>query len=184
MIPPETSPFYGQPDARADYRYWLHRDIGPGEGKVLFIMLNPSEALSLGCPDTPAHNDKTVAGCINLARTWDNPDGPDNPYGDLTVVNLFAFRTAIPANLLRHQNRIGEHNNTAIEWALETIHQHHGKVVCAWGNNGTFWCRNCYVLQKLKDHGIQGYCLALTDKGHPRHPRGVSHDTEVVPLPA
>ena len=176
MIPRQNLPFYGQPDARDDYRYWLHRDIGTGEGSVLSIMLNPSDALSLGSPDIPADNDQTVTRCINLARSW------DNDYGDLTVVNLFAFRTENPADLLRHQNRIGEHNNEAIEWALERIYQHNGRVVCAWGNHGTHWCRNCYVLRKLEDLNIQGYCLHLTGEGHPKHPRVVRRGTQAVPL--
>ena len=177
MKPPVESPFYGQPRARDSYRYWLHRKIGAGEGKVLFIMLNPSGALSLGKPDDPADNDNTVVRCINIARF--------HGYRDLTVVILFAFRSANPKSLLHCPDKIiGPHNDAAIEWAIRSIRAAEGRVVCAWGGDFcTLWCRNCYVLKTLKDLDIKGYCLGMTKKGHPRHPRGVEDDTEITPLP-
>ena len=175
MTPPEDSLFYGQPDCRETYRYWLHRDIDAGEGSVLFIMLNPSDALSLGDQD-----DRTVACCIKYARRWN--------CRNLTVVNLFAFRATDPDELLRCPNEIiGEHNNAAIDWAVDTVHSDGGRIVCAWGNSGILRCRNCYVLNRLSTLHIQGYCLALTDKGHPRHPlrfRGNIELNDLAPMPA
>lgn len=168
MIPRSNLPFYGQPTQREPYRYWLHRDVGAGTDSILFIMLNPSGALSRGSPTVAADNDWTVTRCINIAQS--------KGYADLTVVNLFAFRTSDPDELLRYPDFVvGEHNNAAIEWALASIHQANGKVVCAWGDYGTLWCRNCYVLQRLTDRGIPGYCLGnRTKKGQPRHPRRIS----------
>ena len=133
MIPPKDKPFYGRPECRGPYRYWLHRDIGEGEGKVLFIMLNPSKALGLGSPDVLVENDETVTRCIALARSWQE-------YGDLTVVNLFAFRSPKPGDLLENPTgRIGRHNDAAIKWAIQSIHNaDNGRVVCAWGDHGAF----------------------------------------------
>ena len=176
MIPPENAPFYGQPDHRDDYRYWLHRDIGAGEGSVLFIMLNPSEALSLG-----DQNDPTVRGCMRYARRWQ--------YRDLTVVNLFAYRSANPDDLLRRPNEtIGEHNDAAIEWAVGSIHNDGGRIVCAWGDQGILGHRDRHVLNVLNTLNIQGYCLRLTvKKRRPRHPRSLTRNIELdqlIPMPA
>lgn len=176
MIPPAESTFYGNPNDREDYRYWLHRDLGMGQGKVLFIMLNPSDALSLGDPDVVEHNDQTVARCIEFARSWE--------YQDLTVVNLFAFRTSVPEELLDDTaGRIGEHNDAAIEWATQSIQNANGRVVCAWGEHGTLHCRNCRVLDRLRDLGAVPYCLGLTNWRQPRHPIRLSNDADLVVLP-
>ena len=178
MIPPAESTFYGNPNDREDYRYWLHRDLsGMGQGKVLFIMLNPSDALSLGDPGVVAHNDRTVTRCIKFARRW--------RYRDLTVVNLFAFRTSAPEILLEDTvDRIGMPNNdAAIEWAIQSIQNFNGRVVCAWGDHGGLHCRNCRVLDQLAALNIDSYCLGLTKWRQPKHPRAVDYDTELRELP-
>lgn len=176
MIPSEECAIYGNPDAREDYRYWLHRDFGTGQGNVLFIMLNPSDALSLGNPDVAADNDPTVARCIEFARLWE--------YQDLTVVNLFAFRTSVPEELLNDTaGRIGEHNDAAIEWATQSIQSVNGRVVCAWGDHGGLHCRNCRILDQLAALNIGPYCLGLTKWRQPKHPRVVGYDTELRELP-
>ena len=178
MKPRINRSFYGQPRCRDTYyRYWLHRKIGKGKGKVLFIMLNPSDALSLGRPDARADNDKAVARCINIARF--------HRCRDLTVVNLFAFRSANPESLLYRPDKIiGPYNDAAIKWAIQSVHAAKGKVVCAWGGDFcTLWCRSYYVLQTLRELDIQGYCLGMTKKGHPKHPLRVKKGTTMIPLP-
>lgn len=168
MIPPEGSPFYGHPDARETYRYWLHRDLCTGQGEVLFIMLNPSDALSLGNV-----NDVTVSRCIHFARSL------GRRY--LTVVNLFALRASKPERLLEDTiGCIGEHNDAAIEWAIQSIHDANGMVICAWGEYGTLHCRNCYVLGKLGDLQIAPHCFGLTKWRQPKHPRRLRNDANVV----
>ena len=162
MKPPRTSPFYGQPDARGDYRYWLHRDVGAGNGNVLFIMLNPSHALSLGNV-----SDDTIDRCIRYATSWG--------YRDLTVVNLFALRTPKPSILYSKANDevdiVGQLNNSAIRWAIRATIAADGRVICAWGAKYCWlWCRNCYVLRTLSDLDVQVYCLGMTAQGHPCHP--------------
>ena len=171
MIPPEDSPFYGQPDVRDTYRYWLHRDIGTGQGNVLFIMLNPSDALSLG-----EVNDHTISKCIHFARSLECED--------LTVVNLFAFRASKPEGLLADTvGCIGEHNDAAIEWAVQSIHSANGMVVCAWGKRGTLHCRSCYVLDKLGDLEITPRCFGLTKWRQPKHPGRLSNNASVIVMP-
>lgn len=171
MIPPEDSPFYG---ADNDYRYWLHRCLNGDErnGNILFIMLNPSAARRLEDNGEGNPNDQTISQCIRLARLWG--------WRDLTVVNLFALRNANPRALRGHENPIGEHNNAAIAWAIQQIQYTQGRVICAWGNDGTFMCRNCHVLEALNRHYIQPYCLSMTVERHPRHPRGFPDIDEPV----
>lgn len=163
MTPPDNALFYGDDGI---YRYWLHRQLNVDGDNILFIMLNPSTAHRLVDNVGQNPNDKTIARCIRLAEFWG--------YGDLTVVNLFALRNVDPDGLVGHDDPIGEHNNLAIGWAIQEIQNTQGRVICAWGNNGTLKCRNCYVLEVLSSHNLDPYCLGLTTRGHPRHPRGSS----------
>ena len=175
MIPPENSPFYGADDT---YRYWLHRSLdeaGNNGSHILFIMLNPSTACRLADGVEGNPNDNTISRCMNLARQW------QGGYTDLTVVNLFALRGADPRILLEPGNPIGEHNNAAIEWAIQEIQRTQGKVICAWGNCGAFMCRNCYVLEKLRHHNLQSYCLCMTRERHPKHPLFFTGNDNPVP---
>lgn len=175
MIPPENSLFYGDDGI---YRYWLHRclDVDGNNmhgDNILFIMLNPSTAHQLVDDVEGNPNDNTISRCMNLAQLWG--------YGDLTVVNLFALYGGDPAALVAHENPIGEHNNAAIEWAIQEIEHVQGTVICAWGDGGTLMCRNCYVLEALNHHNLQPYCLAMTQEGHPRHPRAFPDIDNPVP---
>lgn len=87
-------------------------------------------------------------------------------------MNLFAFRSSKPCRLLYRPNEIvGTFNDMATEWAIQKTVAAEGKVVCAWGADYcSLWCRNCYVLGTLTKFDVQGYCLGMTKKGHPKHP--------------
>ena len=57
------------------YRYLLSRDLGfPGDGSVMFIMLNPSTA-------DKHQNDPTIRRCISFGKAWS--------FKTLYVTNLF-----------------------------------------------------------------------------------------------
>ena len=87
-------------------------------------------------------------------------------------MNLFAFRSSKSRRLLCWPNEIvGPFNDLATEWAIQETVAAEGKVVCAWGADYcSLWCRNCYVLEMLAKFDVQGYCLGITKKGHPKHP--------------
>ena len=71
------------PDRR--YRYLLTRQVGFGDKRVLFVMLNPSTA-------DEEKNDPTIRRCIGFANGWG--------YGWLDVTNLSPLRATDPKQLL------------------------------------------------------------------------------------
>ena len=67
------------------YRYWLQRETGIDNDKImLFVMLNPSVADAV-------ENDPTIRRCIGYAKR--------EGFGMLEVVNLFAFISTDPDGL-------------------------------------------------------------------------------------
>ena len=99
------------------YRYVLWRDglVGDDDRACLFIMLNPSTA-------DATKDDPTIRKCIGFCKRWG--------YGQLFVVNLFAFRTTDPKWLLSGAvDPVGPCNNMAITGMALCC----GDIVCAWG---------------------------------------------------
>lgn len=137
------------------YRYLLWRDVGTGEGVVVFIMLNPSTA------DADV-DDPTIRRCIGFARAWG--------YGYLTVVNLFALRSTNPAGLAFDDDPIGPQTNPHIEAACGGSNL----VVCAWGVYGNLLKpgrdREVVKMLRAKLPETRLHHLGLTKHGHPRHP--------------
>jgi hypothetical protein len=152
------------------YRYFLTRQVGPGDRTATFIMLNPSTAD--GVTDDP-----TIRRCIGFARRWH--------CGRLVVVNLFAIRTTDPAEVRKADDPEGPANHAwlkrAVERAVAPDHPTEGgPVVCAWGTNG------CYLEQDLTVLGwLERVCrpmaLEITRGGHPKHPLYASYAARLVP---
>lgn len=134
------------------YRYRLSRiwsdDLTPR--LACFLMLNPSTADAV----TP---DPTIRKCIGFAKRW----GLDG----ISVVNLFAYRATLPADMRRAADPVGSENDRHVLEAVAAAET----VVCAWGPNGTHRGRDRRVLEM-----IRGICrpvaLRLTKDGHPWHP--------------
>lgn len=78
------------------YRYVLSRNWEIDGRKLVAIMLNPSTA------DAEV-DDPTVRRLIKFAKSW-NMDG-------LAIVNLFAYRTANPRELLSVKDPTGPEND-------------------------------------------------------------------------
>ena len=147
------------------YRYLLTRDLGfPGEGSVMFIMLNPSTA-------DEHQDDPTIRRCISFGKAWG--------FKTLYVTNLSPLRATDPKVLLAAGMEPDEvwHKN------LETIRDRAMNcrlVVAAWGVHGMAEGRANRVLSELaplKDVR----CLGVTKDGHPRHPLYVPSGTEPRP---
>lgn len=145
------------------YRYFLWREWDPSKNFVTFVMLNPSTAD--GSVDDP-----TIRRCIGFARDWG--------FGELIVVNLFAYRTAYPAELKIQDNPVGPKNDQYIKSA--TTDSECGKVICAWGANGNFWDRDQHVKEMFRSWGVKPYCLGMTKDGKPRHPLYIPKNVEPV----
>ena len=73
-----------------EYRYSLIREWNKSKQKVLFLMLNPSDA-------DDKKDDPTIKRCISFAKDW--------RYGGLMVANLYAYITDKPKELFRSKNR-------------------------------------------------------------------------------
>lgn len=135
------------------FRYWLVREWDPKKRKVAFIGLNPSTA-------DETKDDPTIRRCIGFARTWGK--------GGLLMLNLYAFRATLPADLWKATKRgidiVGGSRN--LTKALQGYFNDHDcdLVVGAWGAHGTtrgmdliaHWPGICY--------------LALNGDGSPKHP--------------
>ena len=135
------------------YRLALGRSWGkPGDTSVLWVMLNPSWA-------TAVRDDRTVAKCRGFSKRWG--------FGELAIVNLFAWRTEDPNKLrpLGEEVAIGPGNDRVIrELADRSDH-----IICAWGNGGRLWDRG----RKVLDGALAGrelWATRINKSGHPAHP--------------
>jgi hypothetical protein len=144
-----------------EYRYHLWRTVSHfNEGRVLFVMLNPSTA-------DAKEDDPTIRRCMNLVRQWG--------FARLDVVNLFAYRATKPSELSDVRDPVGPENDTHI---IETA-IHCARVIAAWGVHGGESPRAKEVLELLDGYLIR--CLGTTKSGYPRHPLYIKDRTSPVP---
>jgi len=129
------------------YRYVLSRIWNESKPIIMIIGLNPSTA-------NETKNDPTVAKCINFAKSWD--------YGGVYMLNLFAFRATLPQDMFGEKEPIGNENDHYIDKYSKLSE----KIVCAWGNHGSYKNRGKEILSKLD----KLYYLKLNKTGEPAHP--------------
>ena len=145
-------------DPTKRYRYQLGRSWDSTHPRVTFVMLNPSAADAY-------RDDPTIRRCIGFAKAWG--------YGALTIVNLFAYRTADPRELARAMNPVGPDNNRALRRVRGDYERRARSgadtVVAAWGIHGGWLGRDGEVLELLAGGPAPLKCLGLTMNGHPRH---------------
>jgi hypothetical protein len=135
-----------------EYRYMLRRKWSSGPSPTLcFVMLNPSTADAM-------KDDPTIRKCVTFARKLG--------YGEMLVVNLFAYRTPSPLALQRFKgDAVGPLNDEHLEaWAGFS-----SLTICAWGTGGAYQSRGVKVLRRLREITTP-YCLRMTKSGHPEHP--------------
>lgn len=133
------------------YRYTLTRQWNGRGTRCVFVMLNPSTA-------DESVNDRTVAKCIQYARTWG--------HGSLLALNIFAWRSTDPSVLKDVEDPIGPDNDAAIMAGVRGA----GVVLCAWGKHGGFRGRGSEVLASLRAAGVTPRALSLNNDGSPAHP--------------
>jgi len=109
------------------YRYSLWREWNIDAPKLVFIMLNPSKADAY-------IDDPTLRRYIGFAKSWG--------FGSLTVINLFAYRSAKPSELRQVNDPVGTQNDRYLKKAIKSA----DKIVVAWGNNGKLMQRDRIVL--------------------------------------
>lgn len=118
----------------------------------VFIMLNPSTA-------DGKQDDPTIRRCVSFAKAWG--------YDRLEVVNLFAYRATNPRDvfaLSQGGDPIGPRNQEVID----SVTDHAGIIICAWGAHGGYMGQDETVLGWLRDK--ERFALGLTKEGYPRHP--------------
>lgn len=148
------------------YRYHLWRRVDGmgalrGDGRCVFIMLNPSTA-------DADRDDPTIRKCVGFARRWG--------YAWISVVNLFAFRATDPRALRGGgfvggmfggpAYKVGPENDDHIA----TVCGMASLVVCAWGTHGDLYGRDQAVLRQLRTSSVPCHYLRLTKAGLPSHP--------------
>ena len=130
------------------WRYALWRTWEEGNGHAMFIGLNPSTA-------DETQDDPTVRRCIGFAKRWG--------YGGIYMLNLFAFRSTDPKELLRVPQPQGPETNQFLRMYATSA----GVIVAAWGAFELARDRGTFV-ESLITRPL--YCLGVTKSGAPRHP--------------
>lgn len=148
-------------DASRVYRYRLSRVWELAQGRVNFLMLNPSTADAFKL-------DPTVRRCVGFAQAWQ--------MGSCEISNAYAVRSTDPSGLKQVADPVGAGNDDAIVAAATAA----DLVVVAWGVHATYLDRETQVRRLLSDAGVVPHVLRLTKHGHPGHPLYVPADVEPV----
>lgn len=138
------------------WRYELRRVWDVRCQLLVVCMLNPSTA-------DHEVNDPTILTLIHFAKLWG--------YGGLLVVNLFAFRSSSPADMMARSDAFGPENGAHIASAMEYAREHGGRLLVAWGNGGDHddkaeWFCAC----ALNVFDLTLVCLGTTNSWKPKHP--------------
>jgi len=131
------------------YRYQLLRRWTGGQGRCVFIGLNPSTADVLA-------DDPTIRRCMAFAQDWG--------YEEMVMVNLFAFRTPHPTLLKAALHPTGRQNRRALHRACRSADH----IVAAWGNHGTFQNQASKMASVWAELPV--YCFGMTKSHQPLHP--------------
>ncbi len=159
-------------DSSRRYRYRLDRcwrsdnfesnNFEIDKSDLVFVMLNPS------CANETA-DDPTLRACIQVAQRWG--------FGSLSVVNLFGYCTAHPAELKTVADPVGPENDDYLIAAAEQAQQ----VVLAWGNAGVFLGRDRTILTLLTPYHSKLSYLQINRSGQPRHPLYIPRNAPLKP---
>ena len=132
------------------YRYTLERrwEIKKPAKRVVFIGLNPSTA-------DHRVDDPTIRRCMGFARSWG--------FNELTVVNLFAYRTPYPTELKQASDPIGVYNSRYLGRVIREA----DLIIACWGRHGTWRNQDTRLANRFRD---RLFCLAENNDGSPVHP--------------
>lgn len=149
------------------HRWMLARRWASGH-LVRFVMLNPSTA-------DATVDDPTIRRCVGFAKAWG--------FAGLHVVNLYALRSTDPKALWAtdYADRVGEENNSHLQWEAAWARVHDLPIVAAWGANAEPR-RVAEVLEIPHMDRLQA--LGVTKAGQPRHPLYLRSDSQLQPWTA
>ncbi|RWX03381.1 DUF1643 domain-containing protein [Flavobacterium cerinum] len=139
-----------------NYRYRLWRVWDESKPKVLFIMLNPSQADDM-------RNDPTIRRCIGFAKLWG--------YGGLMVGNIFPYISTEPKAL----KYVEDFHNDLNLIHISNMANQCSIIVYAYGN------APIEVKHIPLDGWPNRHHLGLTASGNPKHPLYLKRLTVPVP---
>lgn len=146
------------------YRYRLERD-GPGEGRTVVIMVNPSTA-----------DAETDDATIRKLKGF----GARNGWGRIIVGNLFAYRATDVRELARACNPEGRPTN---DLHLLRMCREAGRVIVAWGpvaKQPKHYRNRFRQVVDLIDKPL--FSIGEPAKcGHPKHPLMLPYDSPILP---
>lgn len=150
------------------YRYTLDRIWDDGLPVLRICMLNPSTA--------DAHaDDRTVEGLIRKATNLG--------CGAIRIVNLFAFRSSEPRDLLDAEDPIGPVNDRVLQDEAAKP----GPMVMGWGAPTVAAVRRLVKQRAIRALRIFGdvelRAFGVTQEGEPRHPLFVRDDAPLILWP-
>ena len=142
------------------YRYTLSRVWDDGLPVLVVCMLNPSTA-------DDQVEDPTLLALIHFAKLWG--------YGGLLIVNLYAYRSSSPAEMMKAGSAVGPDNGLHMTNALVTANMRGGgRLLAAWGNGGNvdfgYGDRAEWFRARARLNMLELICLGTTMGGSPKHP--------------
>lgn len=138
------------------WRYELRRCWDTSLPLLVVCMLNPSTA------DAEA-NDPTILTLIHFAKLWG--------YGGLLVVNLNAYRSPSPAEMMKQSECVGPENARYLNSAMAYARDNGGRLLCAWGNDGEHEGRDEWFCSVARHYySLDLICLGTTNSWKPKHP--------------
>lgn len=145
------------------YRYWLQRLWDENRPPLVFIGLNPSTADALV-------DDPTIRRCIGFARDWG--------YGGIYMLNLFAYRTRDPAEMIAEKDPFGPENEYWLRNTAELADEPGSEimVIAAWGNDGVHLNHDKEVVKMFPNLK----CLGVNKSGQPKHPLYLPKTTKPI----
>lgn len=146
------------------YRYSLTRQVGQLGFKVCVIMVNPSTA-------DATTDDATIRKLIGFGKRLQ--------WGEITVVNKFAFRATDVNDLKTTDDPTGPNNYAHVLAAMLQA----DIIVAAWGSLDKLpmmlrgkW-RN--IKRIARDINKPLYCFGVCKDGHPKHPVMIAYANEI-----
>ena len=142
------------------YRDELRRVWDAAKPILTVCMLNPSDA-------DHTRNDPTVLTLIWFARLWG--------YGGILIVNLHAWRSSSPKEMMAARESIGPRCDDYIDRAFIIARHQNRPMLAAWGAGGDYLGRDRWLMARARQQLVDLVCLGLTKDGFPKHPmaRGV-----------
>lgn len=133
------------------YRYKLWRIWDYSKPKAMCIGLNPSTA-------NANKNDNTISLLIRMLS--------DLGYGGFYMMNLFAYISSKPEDLLTCPDPLGDNDNK-----LDEVAKQCDSVIACWGNFKQAKQRIEQVLPQYPN----ALCFGVNQNGTPYHPRAMSY---------